>query len=268
MDLASVLGTLLAFVSIVGGHLSEGGHIGDIIIPTAALIVGGGTFACIFNQYSSAVIIQAMKDVVKVYFNKEPDYRAMIRQIVDMSSKARREGVLAIERELDTITDPFLKKALGMVADGMKVNDIKPTLELEIDTYVEHMTHSAKFWEAGGGYAPTIGIMGAVMGLIHVMGNLSDPSSLGSGIAVAFVATLYGVGIANLFFLPWGGKLKQRIRDQEIAMELIIEGACAISTGESPLITERKLAIYAQHRKGGSDADGASAAGGEAGAAA
>ena len=267
MDLASVVGTILAMIAIVGGHLSEGGHLSDIIVPTAALIVLGGTFACMFTQYSPAVIVQSMKDVLKVYFNKEPDYRAMIRQIVDMSSKARREGVLAIERELGTIKDPFLKKSLGMVADGMKVNDIKPTLELEIDTYTEHMTHSAKFWEAGGAYAPTIGIMGAVMGLIHVMGNLSDPSSLGSGIAVAFVATLYGVGIANLFFLPWGGKLKQRIRDQEIAMELIIEGACAISTGESPLITERKLAIYAQHRKGGGDADSA-AAGGEAGAAA
>ena len=265
MDLASVIGTALAVISIVGGHLAEGGHLTDILVPTAALIVVGGTFACMFTNYSMAVVVQAMKDIGKIYLNKEPDYRAMIRHIVDMSSKARREGVLAIERELGTIKDPFLKKALGMVADGMKVNDIKPTLELEIDTATEHMTHSAKFWEAGGAYAPTIGIMGAVMGLIHVMGNLSDPSSLGAGIAVAFVATLYGVGVANLFFLPWGGKLKQRIRDQEIAMELIIEGACAISTGESPLITERKLSIYAMHRKGG--AEGGAAAGGEAAAA-
>jgi chemotaxis protein MotA len=269
MDLASVLGTILAFVAIVGGHLFEGGHIGDITQSTAFLIVFGGTFACVFTQFSPEVIIRSMKDLKKVYKNKPPDYRAMIRQIVDMSSKARREGVLAIERELANVSDPFLNKALGMVADGMKVNDIKPTLELEIDTYTEHVSQSAKFWEAAGGYSPTIGIVGAVMGLIHVMGNLSDPSALGAGIAVAFVATLYGVGAANLFFLPWGGKLMQRVRDEEIAMELIIEGACAISTGESPLITERKLAIYAQHRKGGADPEDAGAAvGAEAGAAA
>ena len=253
MDVATFLGIGFAILAVVGGHVFEGGHVSDIMQGTAAVIVFGGTFGAIACQYSMPILIQAGKDVMLCFKFKQPNLRLMIRQIVDMSSKARREGVLAIEKELDNLDDPFMQKALGMVADGMKVNDIKPTLELEIDTWEEHAEKSADVWETAGGYCPTIGIIGAVLGLIHVMQNLTDPGSLGAGISVAFVATVYGVGAANLLMLPLAGKIKSRVRDRVVAMELIVEGTCAISAGESPLITERRLAIYAQHRKSGAD---------------
>jgi len=255
MDIVSILGMLLGAASIIGGHVLEGGHVSDIVQPTAAFIVCGGTLAAILVQFTGPVVKSSIVDLKKVFLHKPTDFRGMIRTIVEMSSKARREGVLAIEKELVYVEDPFMKKALGMVADGMKVQDIKPTLELEIDQYEATAKKAAKVWEAAGGYSPTVGILGAVLGLIHVMSNLSDPSALGAGIAVAFVATVYGVGLANLFFLPFGGKITERIEEKTLGMELIVEGVCAISAGESPLVTERKLSVYAQHRQTGGSAD-------------
>ena len=268
MDMATILGIALATFSIVGGHIFEGGHVADIYQPTAGLIVFGGTLAAVMVQYNAVILKGAARDLKECFKPTKYDYRAMIRTIVEMSSKARREGVLAIEKELVYVSDPFMKKALGMVADGMKVQDIRPTLELEIDQTENQLTKSAKVYEAGGGYSPTVGILGAVLGLIHVMKNLSDPSSLGAGIAVAFVATVYGVGIANLFLLPFAEKIKESVHKKVLSMELIVEGVCAISAGESPLVTERKLAVYAQHRGSGDSSEEAGAAADAAGDAA
>jgi chemotaxis protein MotA len=253
MDKATLIGVFLCFLSIVGGHIVEGGKMGQIVQGAAFMIVFAGTFGGCYIQFSGPIVKQAFKDVVLVFKFKNANLRQLIRQLVAMSSKARRAGVLAIEKELNTVDDPFMKNALMMVADGMKVSDIKPILELEIDCFEEHALQSAKFWEAAGGYAPTIGILGAVLGLIQVMQNISDPSKLGSGIAVAFVATIYGVGSANLFFMPFAGKLRERARSRAVEMELIIAGTCDISDGVSPIITERKLAIYAKHRQAGAE---------------
>jgi len=255
MDIASAVGILLGIAAIVGGHVFEGGHVSDIMQPTAAFIVFGGTLSACLVQFSVTIVKASVVDLRKVLLHRPKDFRAMIRTIVEMSSKARREGVLAIEKELVYVEDPFMKKGLGMVADGMKVQDIKPTLELEIDQYESTAKKAGKVWEAAGGYSPTVGILGAVLGLIHVMQNLSDPSALGAGIAVAFVATVYGVGAANLWFLPFAGKINERVEEDVLGMELIVEGVCAISAGESPLVTERKLSVYAQHRQTGDSPD-------------
>jgi len=249
LDKTSLFGTFLGLFSIVGGHIFEGGHIEQIMQPTAFLIVAGGTLACALVQYTPAEFMRGLRDVKKIFIYRDPPIQSIIDKIISLSTKARREGMLALERELATIDDDFMKRALEMAADGIPVDQIRHTLELEMDI-VEHAGNtSGKMWEAMGGYSPTIGIIGAVLGLIHVMQNLSDPTKLGAGIAVAFVATVYGVGFANLWFMPMGMKLKGRCHDRIKVMELMVEGVCSIAAGENPLLTERKLSCYLHDRK-------------------
>lgn len=251
MDKTSVLGTLLGVFSIVGGHLFEGGHIEQIMQPTAFLIVMGGTVACGLVQYTPREFMRGLKDIKLIFIYREPPLQSIIDKIISLSTKARREGMLALERELATIDDEFMKRALEMAADGIPVDQVRHTLEIEIGVVEHDGNVSGKMWEAMGGYSPTIGIIGAVLGLIHVMQNLSDPTKLGAGIAVAFVATVYGVGFANLWFMPMGMKLKTRTYARVQLMELVCEGVCSIAAGENPLLTERKLQCYVQGNRGG-----------------
>jgi chemotaxis protein MotA len=172
------------------------------------------------------------------------DSKSVITQIVELATISRKQGLLALEGKLKTMGDPFLKKGVQMVVDGTEAKAIREILEIEVEQFEEENTLSGKVYESLGGFAPTIGILGAVMGLIHVMENLADPSKLGGGIAVAFVATIYGVGAANLLFLPMGGKIKLKTKELVLGRQLIIEGLVSLAQAENPKMIEEKLKGY------------------------
>lgn len=251
MDIATIGGILIALVAIAGGDLIEGGSLGSVIQPTAGMIVLGGTIGAVAVQFPASVLKKALKDLVQVFKPAHQNVAATVATIVSLAGKARRDGLVSVEREVSAISDPFMRRALELAVDGTDVKTLRATLEMELTHTEEEDEGSAKVLEAGGGYSPTIGILGAVLGLIHVMENLSDPSKLGSGIAVAFVATIYGVGSANLLFLPMAGKLKMRIRERIAHMEVVVEGVCALAEGENPKLIERKLAVFTAGAHGG-----------------
>ncbi|MEN6587482.1 MAG: flagellar motor protein [Sulfuricella sp.] len=244
MDFISVAGLAMALLAIVGGQILEGGHLGSLLQVTAFLIVIGGTMGAVMLQSSLPVFLAGMKLLKWVFVTPRFHPQRLIEEIISWSQVARKGGLLALEPLIDDLTDPFKRKGLQMLVDGAEPEKIREALEVEIDTYEEHQRQAAKVWESAGGYAPTIGIIGAVMGLIHVMENLSDPSKLGGGIAVAFVATIYGVGSANLFFLPVANKLKAIIGHQVTIREMLIEGLGSIANGENPRVIETKLQGY------------------------
>jgi chemotaxis protein MotA len=241
MDKASIIGIVLGIGAVLGGQALEGGSIHSIMQLTAAIIVFGGTFGAVFLSYPFENVIGSFKDIKAILKESPQDPFQIINQITQYANKARKEGILSLEKELNTIEDPFLKKALAMAVDGVEPHLIREAMETELEYMDEHGKVNSRVWKAAGGYAPTVGILGAVLGLIHVMENLNDPSKLGSGIAVAFVATVYGVGSANLFFLPFATKLEVRHRHQMIIKEMILEGVIAVSTGENPRLIEEKL---------------------------
>lgn len=244
MDLVSIFGILLAFTAIIGGQIMEGGHVGSLMQLTAFVIVLGGTTGAIMLQSSPKIFFEGMRLAKWIIWPPKADPQLLIEQVLIWSSLARKGGLLALESQLDQLEDAFTKKGLQMLVDGAEPEKIRVALEVEISTYEKHHLDASKVWQAAGGYAPTIGILGAVLGLIHVMENLSDPSKLGSGIAVAFVATVYGVGSANLFFLPMSGKLKYLIEQEVVMREMLIEGLVSIANGENPRVIESKLQGY------------------------
>ena len=207
MDKISVLGLLLGVFAIIGGQVLEGGNVASLSQPTALLIVLGGTMGAVMLQSPYATFMRGVRMMRWVWYPPVVDYRLLIRQISNWSQTSRREGLLALENSIHQLKDDFARKGLQLLVDGAEPERLREVLEVEIGTYEDEMRQSARIWEAAGGYSPTIGILGAVLGLIHVMENLSDPSKLGAGIAVAFVATIYGVGLANLVFLPMANKL-------------------------------------------------------------
>ncbi len=244
MDILSILGIILALASIVVGQHLEGGHIGSILQFTAFLIVMGGTIGAVMLNYPMPVFMKALASTKMVFFNVHVDMKGLIAQLVELSNLSRKQGLLALEGKLKSLEDPLLKKGLQMVVDGTEPPKIREILEVEVDMFEEEYTLAGKVYESLGGYAPTVGILGAVLGLIHVMENLADPSKLGGGIAVAFVATVYGVGAANLFFLPMGGKIKMKAKELVVARMMIIEGLVALAQGENPRMIEEKLSGY------------------------
>lgn len=244
MDLATILGLVLALVGIVGGLILEGGVMADILVPTAFLIVMGGTAGAVMVQFPLATVITGLKSFKAVMFNhgEKPDH--IIGQIVTFANKARKEGLVSLEADAKAVEDPFFRKALMMAIDGANIKDVRETLELELMFMEEYGEHPAKVWEACGGYAPTVGIIGAVMGLIQVMKNLSDIDAVGHGIAVAFVATIYGVFFANVIFLPAAGKVKTKHREEIIIKSMIIDGVLLMIEGINPRVIEDKLYNY------------------------
>ncbi|HTY60958.1 MAG TPA: flagellar motor protein [Acidobacteriota bacterium] len=249
MDIASIIGLLLAVGAILGGQALEGGSIASIVQPTAAIIVLGGTFGACLLQFPLAVAIGSFKSIVKAFLEPKGNNRAVIQEIIRLANKARKEGVISLESDAQKITDSFLKKALTMAMDGVEPKVLRETMELEISNLEEEGEQPIKFWQSAGGYSPTIGILGAVLGLIHVMENLADPSKLGGGIAVAFVATVYGVGLANLVYLPISGKLKLKARSQLIAKEIMLVGVISILEGENPRLIDDKLKSYLSRKE-------------------
>ena len=244
MDKISVLGLLLGVVAIVGGQWLEGGSVGSLSQPTALLIVLGGTMGAVMLQSPYATFMRGMRMVRWVWYPPVVDYRQLIKQISNWSQVSRREGLLALENVIGQLKDDFARKGLQLLVDGAEPERLREVLEVEIGTFEEEMKLSARIWEAAGGYSPTIGIMGAVLGLIHVMENLTDPSKLGAGIAVAFVATIYGVGLANLVFLPMANKLKSHINRLVVQREMIVDGLVGIANGDNPRIIESRLQGY------------------------
>ncbi len=247
MDIATIIGLAMGFGAVIGGALIEGLHLGALIQPTAALIVLGGTFGAAFVSYPMKTIIGAVKDIKKVLFPAQHDPEKVIKEIIGYAAKARRNGLISLEQEAQNVKDPFTKKGISLVVDGIDPQKLRETLEIETAYYEEHAKQSAEFFEAAGGYAPTIGIIGAVLGLIHVMANLSDSSKLGAGIAVAFVATIYGLMTANIVCLPFGTKIKHGIKEELVCKNMIIEGLIAIQNGENPHFIEQKLKSFVQH---------------------
>lgn len=245
MDVGSILGILVGLTAILLGNLLEGGHLSSLIQPTALLIVGGGTLGATLLGFPLPVFLKAMKALRDVFSETKRDTQKLIDEIVGYAQRARREGIIALERPLEQASDPFLRKALMMAVDGADSKSMRDNLELVIEHFEDDKEKLAKVWESAGGYSPTIGIIGAVMGLIHVMQNLSDVAAVGKGIAVAFVATIYGVAFANLLLLPVAFKLKLRLRAETKLLEMMMEGALAIQEGMNPsLIRERLQGFY------------------------
>ncbi|MFJ5300368.1 flagellar motor protein [Pseudomonas sp. RC10] len=241
MDVLTLIGIILAFVAIIGGNFLEGGHLGALLNGPAALIVLGGTLAACLLQTPMSAFKRAIQIFIWILFPPRIDLAGGIDRVVSWSLTARKEGLLGLETVADTEPDAYSRKGLQLLVDGVEPEAIRSILEVDFLTQESRDIQAAKVFESMGGYAPTVGIIGAVMGLIHVMGNLADPNQLGSGIAVAFVATIYGVASANLILLPVANKLKAVAIRQSRYREMLLEGLLSIAEGENPRSIELKL---------------------------
>lgn len=244
MDILTVLGLIVGVSAILLGQFFEGGSVSTLVNGPAALIVLGGTVGAVMLQSPLAVFLRALRMISWVLINPRLEHERTIDKIINWSNIARREGLLGLENIEETETDPFARKGLQLLIDGSEPESIRSIMEVDIFTRERFDNQAASVFESMGGYSPTIGIIGAVLGLIQVMGNLSDPSKLGAGIAVAFVATVYGVGLANLVFLPVAKKLKTLVHEQAQYREMLIEGMVSIAEGENPRNIEVKLLGY------------------------
>jgi len=244
MDILSITGIFVGIGAILLGIVLDGGDISSLVNVPALVIVFGGTFGATLLQFPPAVFVTSMKMFPRVLMPKEMDLSAQIDKIVYWSLLARKEGLLGLDNALPDEKDPFIKKALQLLVDGNDSDAIRDILDLDIYSKENIGLQAAGLYEAMGGYAPTIGILGAVMGLIHVMQNLTNPELLGQGIATAFVATIYGVGSANLIFLPVANKLKNHVLALTQAREMLVEGIIAIAEGENPRNIKLRLDGY------------------------
>jgi chemotaxis protein MotA len=244
VDLGTILGILVAFLGILVGQAIEGGSVLQILQPTAAMIVFGGTLGATMIGFPIGVLKQAAADLMHIFKEENLEPAAIIDDVIKLAGKARREGIISLEKDAESVPDEFFRKSLIMAIDGSEPKELRQTMEVELQYMEERGEHSAKVFEAAGGYAPTIGILGAVLGLIQVMQHLDNIDEVGKGIAVAFVATIYGVGSANVFFLPAAGKLKFKNRKKMILKEMMLEGTLGILEGQNPRIIEGKLTSF------------------------
>ncbi len=244
MDILSIIGLLVAAFAIIGGQWLEGGSIGSMLQLAAFFIVIGGTLGAVMLQTPARTFRHGLALVGWMLVPPRHSDADAIAQVTHWAEVARKEGMLALEGQLETLPAGFTRNGLQMLVDGFEPERIREAMEVEIDAYAERHRAAAKIWDAAGGYAPTIGILGAVLGLIHVMENLADPTKLGGGIAVAFVATIYGVGAANLLFLPVAHKLKTIITAQVRHRDLVLDGLLGIANGENPKLIGARLEGY------------------------
>ena len=246
-DLATFAGLAVAVGGILGGLLLEKGSIQDVAQGTAAMIVIGGTLGAVLVTTPLPVFRRALKRLGSVLFEENVSTTATIEALIQYASKARKNGIVSLESEATTIPDPFLRKALNLAVDGTDLQEIRKMMEIDINLSEQMAEAEARVWDAAGGYAPTVGIIGAVMGLIQVMKHLEDIKEVGHGIAVAFVATVYGVGLANLFFLPAASKIRARMRNASILQEMTLEGITGIVEGLNPTLIRLKLSSFDPH---------------------
>ncbi len=241
MDKATLAGLVLALGGIFLGLVLEGGNVGQLIQPTAAMIVFGGTLGAVLIHFPLGVVWTAFRRLANMFREPGESARSTIEALVKYANQARREGIVSLDRELPNIQEPFLRRSLMLAVDGTEPQELRKIMELALDNQEEQEEKIPQVFEAAGGFSPTIGIIGAVLGLIQVMQHLDKIDEVGKGIAVAFVATIYGVGAANLFFLPTAGKLKIRIRGEQIIREMTLEGVISILEGMNPRMLEEKL---------------------------
>jgi chemotaxis protein MotA len=241
IDKGTILGLLIAVGGIVGGLLLEKGSLADIAQGTAALIVLGGTVGAVLVGTPFADVIAAVRELKYVFLDPGGSRHAMLEQLIAFATKARRNGIVSLEEDADKIEDPFLRKAINLAIDVAELTELKHTMQIDQDMEERRLLSRAKVFESAGGYSPTIGIIGAVLGLIQVMKNLANIEEVGRGIAVAFVATVYGVGAANLLFLPVASKIRDRVKRRMEMTEMILEGVAGIVEGMNPKMIRRKL---------------------------
>lgn len=244
MDKGSISGVVLAIAGVVGGLLLEGGKVSQILQPTAAMIVFGGTAGAVLLQFPLPVVANAVRSVAQVFLSPAENLESAVGQLVALANRARREGIVQLDSELENIQDTFLQKALMLAVDGTEPQELRKIMELELDNQYEHRERLHLVFESAGGFSPTIGIIGAVLGLIQVMQHLDKIDEVGRGIAVAFVATIYGVAAANLLFLPAAGKLRIQLREQQAKNEMMLEGVISILEGMNPRMLEIKLRSF------------------------
>jgi chemotaxis protein MotA len=246
MDYSTLAGLLVALGGILVGQLLEGGHVGSLLQAAAFLIVFCGTVGAVLVQTQLRVFLEGVRIARWAVVRSSANPGELISQVVEWTHLVRKEGLLALESRIRAAQDPFLRKGLQLLVDGADATQIHDVLQVEIVGYEERLRRSARIWEAAGGYAPTVGILGAVLGLVQVMENLADPTKLGSGIAVAFIATIYGVGLANLVFLPIANKLKAIISERIVMREILVDGLVGIASGENPRMIKDRLEGYLQ----------------------
>lgn len=244
VDKGIAIGSVVALVGILLGLHLDGGNIGQILQPTAALIVFGGTLGAVMVQFPLSSVSASAKRLADVFLHPTPDPASVVAEMVTYANKARKEGVVSLDSELERIQEPFLKRALMLAVDGTEPQELRNMMELELDNRLEREERAAQVFEAAGGFAPTIGIIGAILGLIQVMQHLNQINEVGRGIAVAFVATIYGVASANLVFLPLAGKVKIRVREEQAIREMMLEGVVSILEGINPRMLQTKLQGY------------------------
>lgn len=244
MDKLSFVGLLIGIGGILGGQMLEGGTVSILFQGAAFLIVCGGTLGAVMLQCPFKVFVAGIKMGSWAFVTPQLSPGKLVSQIAAWSSLARKDGILVLEPLVAGSRDPFVKKGLQLLIDGNSAEKIREVLEVDNSTYEHFRYQCARVWESAAGYSPTIGILGAVLGLVQIMQNLSEPSKLGAGIAVAFISTIYGVGLANLVFLPISGKLKVLISQQMVMREILVDGLVAIASGDNPRLIENKLRGY------------------------
>lgn len=244
MDKLSLLGLLVGFGGILIGQVLEGGPIAFLLQGSAFLIVFGGTLGAVMLHHPPVIFRRALAMVKWVFIPPVLSLESQAADIVTWSHTARKDGILALEQYYQDAQDPFVKKGLQLLVDGNTAEKLREVLEVEINVNEQQQWQSARVWESAAGYAPTIGIIGAVLGLIHIMQSLANPEQLGAGVAVAFVSTIYGVGLANLVFMPMAGKLKILIAQRTTMQEMLVDGLASIANGENPRFVESKMQGY------------------------
>ncbi|MGE5406014.1 MAG: flagellar motor protein [Candidatus Saccharibacteria bacterium] len=244
MDLTTLIGLLLGFGGLLGGYLIEGGKIGALLVLTAGMIVYGGTIGAVAISFSLEELKTIPRFLKIVFTERKIDYATSVDVLVETADKARREGLLSLESQLSEIDNEFLQRGLQLVIDGTDPELTRNMLEMEIAAHESREKVGVEIFTAAGGYSPTMGIIGTVMGLINVLGNLSNPDELGPAIAVAFVATLYGVFTANILWLPFANKIKVKAGRDMVLMEMILEGILSIQAGENPRVIKEKLMTF------------------------
>ena len=244
MDLATLIGLVLAWGAFLGSIIIEGGDLGALINPSAALLVFGGTLGASMICFPLSTVIGLPGVVKNAFLSKKEDVGHLIKTLVGYAEKARREGLLALEDEVQKMDDPFLKKGVQLAIDGTDPELVREIMQTEIAFLGSRHHEGANLFGTMGGFAPTLGVIGTVSGLVHMLANLSDPGSMGPSIAAAFIATLYGVCSANLLFLPLGNKLKAISHEEVLVREIMMEGILSIQAGDNPRIVEEKLKAF------------------------
>jgi chemotaxis protein MotA len=243
-DFATIGGLAVAVGGILGGLLLEGGRFTEILQFTAAMIVLGGTFGAVMITTPLPLLFAAVKKLPLVFWDSAVSSSHAVEEILGYATRARKNGIVSLEADIDKIEDPFLRKALSLAVDGTDLQDLRRMMDLELHLEEQRGEAEAKVFECAGGYSPTLGIIGAVLGLIQVMKHLENIEEVGKGIAVAFVATVYGLVVANIIMLPAGSKLKARLQDSIRTKEMMLEGVCSIAEGLNPKLIRSKLEAY------------------------